>query len=158
MLTYWCERSQVQTAARACPRPSATRTVISGFLLTIRRRPAAAGDHGDVVDPERYPSWIEIVDPCVADRANDPAEVRVGSEEGGLHQRRMRDGARDAVAFGDVAPALDEDRDELGRAFAVADDRLRELDGDRGDDRFHRGQPRVVRALDRRERRAVRSE
>ena len=42
----------------------------------------------------------------------------------------MRDAERDALAFFDSLAALDTDRDELGRALAVPDDRLRQLDGD----------------------------
>ena len=40
----------------------------------------------------------------------------------------MADGVADALAFLAVPAAFDGDGDELGRTFAVADDRLRELD------------------------------
>ena len=42
----------------------------------------------------------------------------------------MRDREGDSPAFGDVATAFDANGDELRRALAVADDRLREFDGD----------------------------
>ena len=51
---------------------------------------------------------------------------------------------RDAAAFGGVAPALDPDRHELGRAFAVADDRLRELGRHRRQRGAHRREARIV--------------
>ena len=65
----------------------------------------------------------------------------------------MRDAERDAPALGGVAPALDRDGHELGRPFAVADDRLGQLRRDRGERGAQRCEPPVVGALDRRQRR-----
>ena len=97
-------------------------------LLAVTRRASAVVDHQHVVEPERHARRIGIRRRRVADRADDAAEIGIRREERGLHQRRMRDAERDAPALVDVPPAVDADRDELGGAFAVAHDRLRERD------------------------------
>ena len=70
---------------------------------------------------------VEVGDAGIADRGQDAAEVGVAREERGLHQRRVRDRVGHAAALGLVAAAFDAHGDELGRAFAVAHDRLRQL-------------------------------
>ena len=94
----------------------------------------------------------------VADRADDAAEIRVRGEERRLDQRRMRDPKRDAPAF---LPRRDRPRrrivDELGRALAVAHDRLREVDRDRLSASRSGGAAADRRRADRRERRLRRS-
>src|SRR5690606_22750154 len=84
---------------------------------------------------------IQVVDAGVADGGEDAAEVGVGGEEGGLDGRGLADGVADLAVFGAVAAAFDYDGDELGGAFAVADDGVGEFDGD-GDDGFAQGEPR----------------
>ena len=101
---------------------------LAGFF-GVRRCASAALDDEHVIEPERNGGRIQIARTVIADRAHDPAEVRIRREECRFHQRRVRDAERDAPAFGDVATAFDADPDELRRAFAVADDRLRKLDG-----------------------------
>src|SRR5207237_10855888 len=86
----------------------------------------APGD-AHLVDIELDLGRLEAFDRRIADRGEDAAEVRVGGEERGLHERRMRDGIGDAAALVDIAAPLDCDGDELGRAFGVAHDRLREM-------------------------------
>ena len=91
--------------------------------------PATADDDMHIVEEEVDRRLIQIGDPRIADRGEDAAEVRVAREEGGLDERRVRDRIADPAAFVDIRTAFDLHRDELGRALAVADDRLRELLG-----------------------------
>ena len=76
---------------------------------------------------------IQIVYARIANRGEDASEVGIGGEERGLDQRRARDGVADLFAFGLVLTALDLHGDELGRAFAVAHDGLRQPGRDFGD-------------------------
>src|SRR3989442_10831346 len=70
----------------------------------------------------------------------------------------MRNRPRDAVTLARVASALDEDRNELGRALAVTYERLGELDGDCGERGSYGGQPGIVVAFERSHRRPVRGD
>jgi hypothetical protein len=100
-------------------------------------RPPSFRDQ-EVADPQAHLRGVEVfqrrmVLRGVADGGEDAAEVGVGGEEGGLHQRRVGDGVADGLALGDVAAAFDFDGDELGGAFAVAHDGLGQFGGQRGD-------------------------
>src|SRR6185503_19528352 len=72
----------------------------------------------------------------VADRGENAAEIRIGGEERGLDQRRVRDRVRHLAAFLDALAALHAHGDELGRTFAVAHDSLREIPCHIGDRRL----------------------
>src|SRR4030095_11047496 len=96
-------------------------------LFAIAGGAAAAVDHQHVVEPDRTARGLRVRRGGIADRAHDAAQVRVRCEERRFDQRRMRDAKRDAPAFLDIASPLDPDRDELGRALAVAHDRLRQF-------------------------------
>ena len=96
--------------------------------------PAFRGDQ-DVVEVEVELRQIDRT-PELPIGGEDPPEVRIGGEERGLDQRRMGDGVGHLAAFGLAAPAFDAHGHELGRALAVADDRLRELPRDVGDRRL----------------------
>ena len=72
---------------------------------------------------------IEFGNVGVADRRENAAEIGVGGEKSSLDERRMADGVADALALVAIPAAFDGDGDELGRAFAVADDGLREFEG-----------------------------
>ena len=89
--------------------------------------PAAAFRHQHLVEIEVHLRGVEPRHAGIADRGKDTAQIRVGGEERGLHQRRMRDGVGDLAALRSAAAALDAHRDELGGAFAVAHDGLGEL-------------------------------
>ena len=56
----------------------------------------------------------------LADRHHDAAPIGVLAGAGGLDQRRIGDRERDALGRLAARRALDVDRDELARAFAVA--------------------------------------
>src|SRR3954464_10697923 len=60
--------------------------------------------HG--VDVELDLRGVEPGDTGIADRRQDAPEVRIGSEERRLYERRMRDGVPDLPALLDAAPAL----------------------------------------------------
>src|SRR4029453_2666991 len=95
--------------------------------LGVRQRAPTPIDHGHVVETKRYTRGIEIGRRGIADCADDAAQVRIRRKERGFEERRMRDAERVLPALGRVAAALDGDRDELGRALPVANDRLRKL-------------------------------
>ena len=52
---------------------------------------------------------------------DDAPPVGVAAEEGGLDERRIGDGARDALGFVRVARAVHREPHGLGRALAVGD-------------------------------------
>src|SRR4029078_10693557 len=81
---------------------------------------------------------VQSGDAGIADRRQDPSQVRVGGEERGLHERRMGDRIGDLPAFGLAAPALDLHRHELGRTLAIPNDGLRQLLGYAGYRSFQR--------------------
>lgn len=76
---------------------------------------------------------------CVPDRAEDTAPVGVAAVEGGLDERGPGDGGGDETGGLVVWGVLDAYGDELGGAFAVADDELRERLRERGEDVLHGG-------------------
>jgi hypothetical protein len=102
------------------------------LLFGIRRVSAAAHRDVHVVEEQVDQALIEVGDAGVADRRQDAPQVRVAGEEGRLDQRRMCDRVGHLPAFGRVAPAVHLHGDELGGAFAVAHDGLRQLLGDLG--------------------------
>ena len=65
-------------------------------------------------------------DAGAAGGGEDAAPVGVGAGEGGLYERRIRDGARDLICGAIAWGAADFDFDHALRAFAVGDDRERE--------------------------------
>ena len=75
-------------------------------FLAIGRAAAAAFDDMDVVEEEIDPGLVEVVDAGVADRRQDPAEVRIAGEERRLDQRRMADRVGDLAALVDAARRL----------------------------------------------------
>ena len=79
-----------------------------------------------VVEEQVDQPLVEIVDASVAYRREDAPEVGVAGEEGGLDQRRVRDGVGGLLALLLAAPTIDTHGDELGCTFAVAHDGLRQ--------------------------------
>ena len=71
---------------------------------------------------------IEVGDSGITDGGENAPEVRVGSEEGRLDQRRVADRIADLAAFLDSLATLHGHRDELGSPFAVTDDGLGQFD------------------------------
>src|SRR5258705_505425 len=112
-------------------------------LLAISGSAAALLRDLDVVEIQLDAIDVEVAHARIADRGEEPPQVRVGGEERGLHQRRMRDRVGDARALLLVAALLHPHGDELGRALAVADDGLRETLRDL---QHHVAQRRVVAA------------
>src|SRR5215467_8293219 len=91
-------------------------------LLAVARRAPARARHLHFVQVQLDAVDVEAAHPRVADRGEQPPEVRVGGEERGLDERRVRDRVSDAAALGLVPALLDAHRDELRRALAVAND------------------------------------
>ena len=71
--------------------------------LVVARARAALG-HPDVAQEDVHPVDVEV-HARAADRGQDAAPVRVAAVEGGLDERRLRHGARDAVGVGLAARA-----------------------------------------------------
>jgi hypothetical protein len=93
------------------------------FFLVVGIAAAVLG-HPHVVQVQL--GHVEIVHAGIADRGQDAAQVRVGGEEGGLHQRRVADRVGDLAALFHAAALFHHDTHELGGAFAVAHDGLRQ--------------------------------
>lgn len=70
----------------------------------------------------------------VADGAEDAAPVGVFAVQGGLDERGARDAGGDGVGVRGGWGGADVDLDELGGAFAVADDEVGELLAEVGED------------------------
>ncbi len=95
--------------------------------LHFARRPPPSARHADA-------PWLAILIPPsstssrsrsmrharLADRHQDPAEIRIASEERGLDQRRVGDLPRHPLGIGGRPRAAHLDRHQLGRALAVA--------------------------------------
>ena len=96
------------------------------LLLIIRIAAAIFGDP-DIVQIQVQMIDIEIVDAGITDCGQNPPQVRVGRKKGGFHQRRMGYRVGDLAAFRSVFTLLYRDRDEFGRAFAIANDHLCQL-------------------------------
>ena len=131
IVTYSCPRSEKKTSVSA-PSPGSVDLVLDlraggGRVQRVhvvghRRAVAAQRDALDRdVERERRrrPAWP-------ADGLRDPPPVRVGAVQRGLHERRVRDGARAALDVAVVAAAHDDAADPPG-ALAVAHDEDREL-------------------------------
>ena len=95
---------------------------------------AAAAANGDAGDPDVDALPIEF-HAGAAGGGEDAAPVGIGAGEGGFHQRRIRDGARDLLGGAIGWGAAHFDFDHALRAFAIFDDRKRE----RHADAFQRG-------------------
>src|SRR5712671_2598939 len=95
-------------------------------LFTIRRGAAPVLRHQHLVEVQLDAADLQIAHAGVADRGEEPPQIRIGGEKRGFHQGRVRDRIGDARAFRLVTAFFHAHGDELGRAFAVAYDRLRE--------------------------------
>ena len=91
---------------------------------------------------------VQIGNACVTDGGEQSAEVGVGGEEGGFDQRRVGDGVGDLAGFIAGFGVFDADGDEFGRAFAVADDGLGELEGEAAEQVFELFVARVGDVVD----------
>src|SRR5712671_540510 len=95
-------------------------------LFTIRRGAAPVLRHQHLVEVQLDAADLQITHAGVADRGEEPPQIRVGGEERGFHQGRVRDRISYARAFRFVPAFFHAHGDELGRAFAVAHYRQRE--------------------------------
>src|SRR5262249_32178007 len=93
------------------------------FLAVRGRAPSGIRDL-HVVQVQLDAADVESAHARVADRGEQPPEVRVRGEERGLYERGVRYGVGDARALGLAAALLDPHGDELRRALSVAHDRL----------------------------------
>ena len=84
----------------------------------------------------------------LADRHHHAAPIGVLAGDRGLHQRRIRDRQRDFSRGFLRGGAVDDDLDQLGRAFAVADDLFGEIGQHRVERLRKRLQARVAGAAD----------
>src|SRR5262249_44415622 len=92
----------------------------------LAARGLATAQHLDAADPDaRAPRAQRAA--AGAHRLHDPAPVRVAAEQRSLHQRRVRDRAREPVGVAITPRALDGDRGELGHSLTVARQLLAQL-------------------------------
>ena len=90
---------------------------------------AAAAANGDACDPDIDALTIEF-HAGAARGGEDAAPVRIGSGEGGFHQRRIRNGPRELIGGAIGGGAAHFNFDHTLRAFAVFDDGERERHAD----------------------------
>src|SRR6266853_3635457 len=95
-------------------------------LFTVGRGATAVLRHQHLVQVQLDAADLQIAHAGVADRGEEPPQIRIGGEERGFHQGRVRDRIGDARALRLVTAFFHAHGDELRRAFAVAHDRLRE--------------------------------
>src|SRR5581483_12163720 len=103
-----------------------------GMQRTMAGDPDSAEADFELFQIERHPR--------LAGRHYDSPEIRIAYEERRLDQRRVGDLARDPLRVGSTARAPHLDRDELGRAFAVAHQLAREHRSDLGCRRVEGGE------------------
>src|SRR3979409_1585365 len=105
---YSLVRSQVSTRSRPLPRPSPILIWIFGFFISLD--PSASSE-----------AWRVAVGGLagLADRHHHAAPIGVLPGDRGLHQRRIRYRHRDFAWGRFRRRAVDDDLDQLARAFAI---------------------------------------
>src|SRR5437879_4887024 len=88
-------------------------------LLAVARRAAALLRDLDVVEIQLDAIDVEIAHARIADRGEEPPQVRVGGEERALHQRRVRDRVRDVRTLLPAPALLHPHSDQRGPASAI---------------------------------------
>ena len=115
--------------------------------LVIGRIARALVRDADAAEPDRQPVAVGRL-AGLADRHHHAAPIGVLAGDRGLHQRRIGDRQRDAARRFFRRRALDDDLDQLARAFAVARHLLGEI-GEHGVEALaERGEPRIGQPRD----------